>query len=147
MPYLDVDRGCGRRAPPRPPTTPTGTAAAAGTPSTPVHRVLRCGADNLTDRAWDRLLVGLDAGDPDGQVTAAWVAAQDLRLLYRASDRRRAETLLYLLLTHCAVAGVPELTRLARTPLQRFTSSGRRPAPRPPGYDPPYLEAAGRWER
>ncbi len=35
-------------------------------------------------RSWDRLLTGLDAGDVDEQIAAAWIAAQDLRLLYRA---------------------------------------------------------------
>lgn len=64
--------------------------------------MLRRGAERLTDRSWDRLLTGLDAGDPDGHVGAAWIAAQDLRLLYQ-------------LLTHCADGGVPELPRLART--------------------------------
>jgi len=58
---------------------------------------------------------GLDARDTGGQVAAAWIAAQDLRLLYRAPDHTRAEELLYRLLTHCADARVPELARLART--------------------------------
>ncbi len=73
------------------------------------------GADNLTDRAWDRLLVGLAAGDPNGHVTAGWIAAQSLRLLYRAPDRARAQELLHRRLIHCANSRVPELTRLART--------------------------------
>ena len=57
-----------------------------------IRRVLRRGHEHLTDIAWDRLLTGLDVGDVDGQVAAAWIAAQDLRLLYRAKtrDRRRA---------------------------------------------------------
>ena len=94
-----------------------GTGAGPGTRSTfyGTRRVLRRGAENLTDRAWDRLLVGLDTGDPDGQVAAAWIAAQDLRLLYRAPDRTRAAHLLHQLLVHCADSGVPELARLGRT--------------------------------
>ncbi len=86
-----------------------------GDPLYGIRRVLRLGADTLSGRVWDRLLIGLAAGDPDGQVTAAWIAAQDLRLLYRAPDRNRAAHLLHRLLTHCADANVPELTRLART--------------------------------
>ncbi len=86
-----------------------------GDPLYGIRRVQRRGADTLSGRAWDRLLIGLAAGDPDGQVTAAWIAAQDLRLLYRAPDRARAEELLYRLLVHCADAGIPELARLART--------------------------------
>jgi len=55
-----------------------------GDPLYGIRRVLRRGADTLTDRAWDRLLAGLDTGDAGGQVAAAWIAAQYLRLLYRA---------------------------------------------------------------
>jgi len=86
-----------------------------GDPLYGIRRVLRRGAGTLSDRAWGRLLTGLEAGDPGGQVGAAWIAAQDLRLLYRAPDRTRAEHLLYRLLVHCADSGVPELTRLGRT--------------------------------
>jgi transposase len=60
-------------------------------------------AGHPSDLSWTRLLRGLDAGDPDGQVAAAWIAAQELRLLYR----RR--------LAYCADSEVPELHRLART--------------------------------
>ena len=86
-----------------------------GDPLYGISRVLRRGADTLTDRGWQRLITGLDTGDAGGQVAAAWIDAQDLRLLYRAPDRARAEELLYRLLVHCADAHVPELTRLART--------------------------------
>jgi hypothetical protein len=41
-----------------------------------------------------------------------WVAAQELRLLYRRGDRARAEQHFYAWLVHCADAGVPELQRL-----------------------------------
>ena len=77
--------------------------------------MLRRGAEHLTDRAWDRLLTGVEAGDSGGQVAAAWIAAQDLRLLYRAPDKARAAQLLHELLVHCADSGVPELARLGRT--------------------------------
>lgn len=42
------------------------------------------GHDNLTDTAWDRLLSVLATGDVDEQIGLTWVAAQDLRLLYRS---------------------------------------------------------------
>ncbi len=80
-----------------------------------IRRVLRRGADRLTERAWARLLAGLDAGDVDNQIGAAWIAAQDLRLVYRAADRAQAEQRLYRWLVHCADSDVPELHRLART--------------------------------
>ena len=87
----------------------------AGDPLYGIRRVLRRGADHLTARAWERLLTGVEAGDSGGQVAAAWIAAQDLRLLYRAPDKARAAHLLHKLLVHCADSGVPELARLGRT--------------------------------
>jgi len=94
---------------------PSGTAVAATT------RCTRSGgccaaADNLTAHAWGRLLAGLDVGDTDDQhIGRTWIAAQNLRLIYRATDRADAEQRLYRWLCHCADAGVPELIRLART--------------------------------
>jgi transposase len=86
-----------------------------GDPLYSIRRVLRRGHEHLTDVAWDRLLTGLDVGDVDGQVAAAWIAAQDLRLIYRAKNRQVAERLLYRWLVHCADSNVPELHRLAAT--------------------------------
>ena len=80
-----------------------------------IRRVLRRGHEHLTDVAWDRLLTGLDVGDVDGQVAAAWIAAQDLRLIYRAKTRDDAERRLHRWLVHCADSDVPELHRLAST--------------------------------
>ncbi len=80
-----------------------------------IRRVLRRGAENLSDRAWQRLLAGLDAGDVDGQIGATWIAAQDLRLLYRSPTRPDAAQRLYRWMVHCADADVPELHRLAHT--------------------------------
>jgi len=81
-----------------------------------IRRVLRRGHENLSDKAWERLLAGLDAGDVDGQIGAAWIAAQDLRLIYKRScDRPDAEQRLHRWFVHCAYSDVPELHRLART--------------------------------
>jgi transposase len=86
-----------------------------GDPLYSIRRVLRRGHEHLTDVAWDRLLTGLDVGDIDGQVAAAWIAAQDLRLIYRARTRDDAQRRLYRWLVHCADSNVPELHRLAST--------------------------------
>jgi transposase len=80
-----------------------------------IRRVLRRGFEHHTPRSWDRLLAGLDAGDVDQQIGRAWIAAQDLRLLYREPDRRRAERRLLRWFTTVAEHEVPELLRLART--------------------------------
>ena len=80
-----------------------------------IRRVLRRGHEHLSDTAWERLLAGLDVGDVDGQVAATWIAAQDLRLIYRSRDRASAEKKMHRWLEHCADANVPELRRLATT--------------------------------
>ncbi len=80
-----------------------------------IRRVLRRGAEHLSEHAWSRLLAGLDAGDVDEQIGLTWIAAQDLRRIYRSRDHAQAQTRLYEWMVHCADSGVPELRRLATT--------------------------------
>ena len=87
----------------------------AGDPLYGIRRVLRRGHDHHSDISWTRLLHGLDLGDPGGEVAAAWIAAQDLRLLYRHRDPQRAAAAFHRWLQFCADSNVPELHRLART--------------------------------
>ncbi|MGE5694383.1 MAG: transposase [Candidatus Sericytochromatia bacterium] len=77
------------------------------------HRPVR--AEHLTDRAWALLLAGIEAGDDNGQVAAAWVAAHELRAIYRCRDRNQAAARLHDWTVTCIDSGVPELRRLART--------------------------------
>lgn len=87
-----------------------------GDPLYGIRRVLRRGHEHLSDHAWDRLLDGLAAGDLDGQVAHAWIAAQDLRLIYRATTAQDAQRRLHAWLEHCAARDdIPELHRLAAT--------------------------------
>jgi transposase len=60
-------------------------------------------------------MAGLDAGDVDEQIALTWIAAQDLRLIYRAKTRDDAQRRLHRWLVHCADSEVPELHRLAST--------------------------------
>jgi transposase len=80
-----------------------------------IRRILRRGAEHLTATAWTRLLAGIEAGDEHGQVAAAWVAAQELRAIYRSVDVGRATTRLYEWTLFCIDSQIPELGRLART--------------------------------
>jgi len=80
-----------------------------------IRRLLRRRADRLTPHAWQRLLTGLAVGDTGQQIGRSWIAAQDLRLIYQAGDRARAEQRLHRWLTFCADTDIPELHRLART--------------------------------
>lgn len=80
-----------------------------------IRRLLRRGFDHHSGKSWNRLLAGLEAGDVAGEIGKAWIAAQDLRLLFRARDRADAEQRLFRWLCRCADSNVPELNRLART--------------------------------
>jgi transposase len=80
-----------------------------------IRRVLLRGAERLTERAWTRMLAGLDAGDPHGEVCAAWLAKEELRLVYAAPDERDARRRLTDFYLRCGFSDVPELERLAGT--------------------------------
>jgi transposase len=87
----------------------------AGDPLFGIRRLLRRGHEHHTARSWTRMLAGLAAGDDDEQVGRAWIAAQELRLLYREHSRDRAERRLLRWFTEIAEHDIPELIRLART--------------------------------
>ncbi len=80
-----------------------------------IRRVLLRGAENLTADAYSRMLAGLDAGDRDGQVAAAWIACQELRHVYSARSLAEARRRLSTFYWACAAGEVPELHRLGRT--------------------------------
>jgi transposase len=80
------------------------------------RRLLRRGFLTLNQRQWTRLELTLSVGDPSGQLTQAWMVAQELQLLYAHShDFADARRRLWRILDRCARSDVPELLRLART--------------------------------
>lgn len=80
------------------------------------RRLLRRGFLTLNQRQWTRLELTLTVGDPSGQLTQAWMVAQELQLLYaRSHDLADAKRRLWRVLDRCARSDVPELLRLART--------------------------------
>jgi transposase len=87
----------------------------AGDPLFGIRRLLRRGHEHHTENSWARMLTGLAAGDVNEQVGRAWIAVQELRLLYREPDRDRAERRLLRWFTTIADHEIPELVRLART--------------------------------
>jgi transposase len=87
----------------------------AGDPLFGIRRLLRRGYDHHTRASWARMLTGLAIGDDREQVGRAWIAAQELRLLYRERSRDRAERRLLRWFTDVAEHEIPELVRLART--------------------------------
>ncbi len=98
------------------------------------RRLLRRGFTTLNERQWAKLELTLIVGDPSGQLTQAWMAAQELQLLYaRSHDLADAKQRLWRILDRCARSEVPELLRLARTldtwreeVLAYWTSTGSR---------------------
>jgi transposase len=84
----------------------------------PLHRIrklLLTAAEQLTQRGRSRLRAGLVAGDPAGEVAAAWQGKELLRTVYAAdgaADARRALARFY---HWCDAVGVAELLRLVRT--------------------------------
>ena len=83
-----------------------------------IRRALRRGREKLTDRAWARIEAALAAGDPNGELAAAWCCAQALREVYLADTaeegRRRGEQVMAMMLT-CPVAEVARLGRTLRS--------------------------------
>lgn len=61
------------------------------------RKLLLARADRLDARGWSRLSAALAAGDPAGEVTAAWQVAQLVRGLYAAPDLAAARRALELL--------------------------------------------------
>jgi hypothetical protein len=62
-----------------------------------------------------RLRAGLAAGDPGGEVVAAWQGKELLRAVYAASDLAQARAALERFYRWADGVGVAELSRLART--------------------------------
>lgn len=91
------------------------TVDGPGTRSTPIRRVLRRRSDRLSERAWQRLHLGLAGGDPAGQVACAWSVAQDLMGCYQHSDPAAARDAADRLITDARACPISEIARIGRT--------------------------------
>jgi transposase len=80
-----------------------------------IRKLLLTAAEQLTQRGRVRLRAGLSAGDPSGQVAAAWQGKELLRAVYAAVDTQAARAALYRFYRWSDGVGVAELSRLART--------------------------------
>jgi transposase len=80
-----------------------------------IRKLLLTAAEQLTGRGRARLRVGLAAGDPGGEVAAAWQGKELLRAVYRAVGMPAARAALDRFYRWADGVGVPELSRLART--------------------------------
>ena len=66
-------------------------------------------------QGWQRLLAGLELGDPHGDLAAAWLAVQLFRKVYSAGNKGAATRALHRFYRHCDERRIPELDTLART--------------------------------
>jgi transposase len=80
-----------------------------------IRKLLLTAAEQLTSRGWVRLRAGLTAGDPGGEVAAAWQGKELLRAVYAAGGTPAARVALDRFYHWCNGVQIPELARLART--------------------------------
>jgi transposase len=80
-----------------------------------IRRIALVGAERLDQRGWERLIAGLELGDPDGEMAAAWLAVQLFRNVYAVANKAAAATALNRFYKHCQDCDVPELDTLALT--------------------------------
>jgi transposase len=87
----------------------------AGDPLYRVRKLLIMAAERLDTRGWQRLAAELRAGDPDGQVTAAWQLKELVRGLFQAGGVDQAREVFGLIDAWAATVDTPECRRLVRT--------------------------------
>jgi transposase len=81
-----------------------------------IRRVCLVGAERLNERGWERLIAGIEVGDPSGHLGAAWIGKEELRRVYAARSEEAARRALTRFYAHCADHDdVPEVLRLAKT--------------------------------
>jgi transposase len=92
-----------------------GQRGRTGDPLFGARRRLRRRADRLTQRHRDRLEHALRAGDPSGEVTAAWHVAQQLMAGYAHPDPSAGRAAAEHAIDAARSCPVPEVARLGRT--------------------------------
>jgi transposase len=80
-----------------------------------IRKLLLTAQEQLTQRGGVRLRAGLAAGDPGGEVAAAWQGKELLRGVYRAVGPAAARAALDRFYHWADGVQIPELSRLART--------------------------------
>ncbi len=105
------------------------------------RRLLLRAGDTLSPKALARLRTVLATDDPSGQLSAAWAVKELLRQLLQAHgptrySRHETAHRLTRFMAACAVANMPETTRLAGTiekwwPRSKGSSSSASPTPEP----------------
>jgi transposase len=79
------------------------------------RRVLLTGYERLTPERFEWMQSLLAVGDPDGEVSACFIAKELLRDVFAATDEAHARRRMITFYLWCADTEIPELTRLAGT--------------------------------
>ncbi|MFZ0217709.1 MAG: transposase [Candidatus Dormiibacterota bacterium] len=72
-----------------------------GDPLDKIRRLVLQGGERLNDRGWERVLLGIQVGDPNLEVTMAWLTKDALRAIYGSSDVEQATLLLDNVIAAC----------------------------------------------
>ncbi len=80
-----------------------------------IRRRLLAAHERLGEGAWSAVVALLEAGDPAGEVGAAYMAKELLREVYDTTGADEARRRLRRFYDHCHTADVAELDRLSRT--------------------------------
>ena len=93
----------------------TGHRGLAGDPLYRARLILRRRHDRLTARQAARLQAALLAGDPNDEITLAWIVAQRLMQAYANPDRAAGRVAAEQVITAAKTCPVREVARLGRT--------------------------------
>jgi transposase len=80
-----------------------------------IRKLMLTGTERLEERGIERMLLGLQLGDPDQEVLGAWVAKESVRDVYLADAPADAALLLDKTIAGCAIDPVAEVRSLGRT--------------------------------
>lgn len=86
-----------------------------GEPLFGIQTILRCSADNLSDKQKHRLATAIEAHEAHEEVFIAWQAAQRVRAVYHAESAAGGRAAAQQLLEALPSCPIPEIARLGRT--------------------------------
>ncbi|MDP9820823.1 transposase [Nocardioides massiliensis] len=93
-----------------------------GDPLYGISKLLRAGAEKLTDKQWTRFENAIAANEAHLQVYLAWSCAQQLRSAYRHRDTAEGKKIATKIIETFPTCPVPEIARLGRT-LKRWRTA------------------------
>lgn len=93
-----------------------------GDPLYGIQKLLRAGAEKLTEKQWTRFNNAIAAHDAHLEVYVAWSCAQQLRSAYRHPDPAAGRRIAEKVVATFATCPVPEIARLGRT-LKRWSTA------------------------